>query len=210
VFECEAKYPTVREFRNWLTTGHLSELVDKWIFGGAVYAFERNRGAMELLTSHLAERIQTSPENIRVVGSAKLGFSLNPDTFSRIYTDDSDIDVIIVDDRLFDAVWHSMLRWNYPRRLDRLIAPDFQFRRARLQELYWGWFRPDRVDFAHVSYVSLLRLIQDLKFRWFDAFRSLSRHQEFARRDVSGRLYRTWDLARLYHEHGLWLVQTAR
>jgi hypothetical protein len=66
---------------------------------------------------------------------------------------------------------------------------------------------PDQVEFAHVSYTSLLAPVQELKAKWFEAFRSLGRHSHFARRDVSGRLYRSWDLARLYHEHGLGLIQ---
>lgn len=209
MFDPRAKYPTPSEFSEWLKTKRFGDLVDRWLFGGAVYAFDEKPEAGELLVSHLATQLGTQQENIRIVGSAKLGFSLSPDSFSRSFGEDSDIDVIVVDSDLFDAVWHSILRWNYPRRRDRLIAPDFRFREARSREIYWGWMEPDQVQFAHVSYTSLLAPVQELKARWFEAFRSLGRDPNFARRDVSGRLYRNWDFARLYHENGLGLIQTS-
>ena len=206
MFDSQAKYPTPREFTEWLQTERFGDLVDRWVFGGAVYAFDQEPEAEDLLISHLAQRLGTERGNIRIVGSAKLGFSLSPDTFSRRFSEDSDIDVIVVDRDLFDTVWHSVLRWNYPRRQDRLIAPDFRFREARAHEIYWGWLQPDQIEFAHVSYVSLLTSVQELQARWFEVFRSLGRSQHFARRDVSGRLYRSWDFARLYHENGLRLI----
>ncbi len=208
MFDSRAKYPTPSEFSEWLKTKRFGDLVDRWLLGGAVYAFDDKPEDAEMLASHLATKLHTAQENIRIVGSAKLGFSLSPDSFSRSFGEDSDIDVIVVDSALFDAAWHSILRWNYPHRRDRLITPDFRFREARSREIYWGWMEPDQVQFAHVSYTSLLGPVQELKARWFEAFRSLGRHPNFARRDVSGRLYRTWDFARLYHENGLGLIQT--
>src|SRR5438876_8115973 len=187
MFDCEGKYPTAEEFCDWLKTKRFAELVERWLFNGEIYAFDEQPEAKEVLISRLSQTIGTEAGNIRIVGSAKIGFSLSPESFRRNFGDHSDIDVIIVDAGLFDTVWHSVLRWNYPRRQGaRLIAPDFRFRKARAKEIYWGWMRPDQIEFAHISYVSLLDPLRQLKARWFEAFRSLGRERHFARRDVSG------------------------
>src|SRR6266568_236927 len=81
MFECKGKYPTPDEFRDWLKTKHFGELVERWVFDGGVYAFEERPEAAKVLISHLSKQLGTPPENIRVVGSAKLGFSLSPDSF---------------------------------------------------------------------------------------------------------------------------------
>jgi len=69
--------------------------------------------------------------------------------------------------------------------------------------LYWGWFLPDKIGYEGLSLPDVLVPIRDLSTTWFNAFRSLAQYPELAAREVSGRLYRTWDLAFLYHLDGL-------
>jgi hypothetical protein len=110
---------------------------------------------------------------------------------------------MIVNQRLFDMIWTTMLRWHYPRRVDRLPNVDWAWVRERRHDLYWGWFRPDRIRYDGLSFSPVLYPLRDLSTQWFNAFRSLSRYPELADRDVSGRLYRTWEHAHLYHGDGL-------
>src|SRR4051812_43686357 len=97
MFDSRGKYPTPTEFPAWLKTGRFGDLVDRWLFRGAVYAFDERPENGTLLLSLLSSQLGTREENIRIVGSAKLGFSLSPDSFSRSFGPDSDIDVIVVD-----------------------------------------------------------------------------------------------------------------
>jgi hypothetical protein len=75
-------------------------------------------------------------------------------------------------------------------------------------ELYWGWFVPDRIRYGGLSFPDDLIPLRDLSARWFNAFQSLGTLREFAGRSVSGRLYRTWRHALLYHVEGLRLLKT--
>jgi hypothetical protein len=54
-------------------------------------------------------------DDITVVGSGRFGFSMRPDANLRAFTDQSDIDVIVVNARLFDQLWINLLRAAYPR-----------------------------------------------------------------------------------------------
>jgi hypothetical protein len=75
--------------------------------------------------------------------------------------------------------------------------------RYRRKDLYWGWLVPDKIAFDGLSFPTILKPIRDISTAWFDAFQGLSQLDEFLGRTVSGRLYRTWDHALLYHVEGL-------
>jgi hypothetical protein len=157
---------------------------------------------MQRLTDHLCGAIGVIAANIVVVGSAKIGFSLSPDNFPREFSDFSDIDVVVVSEPMFDEFWHTMLKWNYPRRFS-LSGADWKWSKDRRNDLYWGWFRPDAVRFEGLSFPNVLKPIRDLSTAWFNAFQSLSLIPDFSNRKVRGRLYRTWEHALRYHVDGL-------
>ncbi len=195
-------YPTVDEFTTALQTTSLEVLVQEHVFSGVPFVFRQRPLDGNTLVRHLCSHLPINEGDIVVVGSAKIGFSLGPDTFPRQFSDDSDIDVAIANEELFDMIWRTMLKWNYPRR-HKLEAIDLKWVRQRMDELYWGWFRPEKFRFDGLSMRTMLNPLRDVSTQWFNAFQSLSLYPEFARRTVEGRLYRNWDKALLYHAEGL-------
>lgn len=194
--------PTVDQFKNILLSKPLDWIVETYIFEGTPYVFRSKPRLSEALHLHLKSNLHLEKENIVIVGSAKTGFSLNPDTFPRKFSDKSDIDVVVIDEKLFDEVWTTMLKWNYPRR-GQLYGIDWEWAKKRREDLYWGWFMPDKISFGGLSLPSVLKPLRNISTNWFNAFKSLSRYPEFADRNISGRLYRTWRHALLYHVDGL-------
>lgn len=177
--------------------------MEQYIFAGEPYVFRKWPQGFEALRKHLCNALELSNyQNVIVIGSAKLGFSLSPDSFGRQFSDESDIDVMVIDERLFDLVWKTLLRWNYPRR-HYLAGFDWRWAKDRKEELYWGWFRPDKIRFSGLSFPDTLKPLRDISTRWFTAFRSISRVSGFASWEISGRLYRSWEHALLYHVDGL-------
>lgn len=174
----------------------------QYVFGGAPYAFRGKPSSMQRLTDHLCGNMNIAADDVAVVGSAKIGFSLSPDNFPRRFSRYSDIDVVIINGAMFDEFWHSMLRWNYPRRYS-LSGVDWDWSKRRRNELYWGWFRPDAIRFEGLSYPDVLKPIRNFSTTWFNAFQSLSLIPDFSSRKVGGRLYRTWEHALRYHADGL-------
>ena len=208
-------FPSVDEFKKALLTTPLDEIVREYIFKGLPYVFRDTPELMKALRNHLCNDLEISGESTIVIGSAKIGFSLSPDTVFRQFSEESDIDVLVVDERIFDNIWNIVLRWHYPRRIRGLGGMDGSWGRRRRRDLYWGWFVPDKIKYEGLSFPEVLKPLRDISTSWFNAFRSLSRFPEFSRRNITGRLYRTWDHALLYHADGLRqvkgsLVQTSK
>jgi hypothetical protein len=194
--------PTIAEFKYALLNRPINEVLRDYVLSGDPYAFRAQPSALLNLRTHVSTALNVDETNIVVVGSAQVGFSLSPDNFPRRFTDGSDIDVVVVDDGLFDRVWHTLLQWHYPRRRD-LPSADWAWCTARRKELYWGWFVPNKIKFAGLSLPSALKPIRDCSTLWFNTFQSLTDYPEFSKRQVNGRLYRTWEHVHLYHTEGL-------
>jgi hypothetical protein len=196
-------FPSVEEFKGVLRTDNLEGIVTDHVFAGAPYVFRHRPEAVRTLRTHLSGSLGLAKEeNVVIVGSAKIGFSLSPHSFPRAFSKRSDIDVLVVDCDLFDRVWTTMLRWNYPSR-SNLSGSDWEWSKRRRNELYWGWFVPSEIKFSGLSLPGVLKPLRDISTQWFNAFQSLSLHDAFADRTVSGRLYRSWEHALLYHVEGL-------
>ena len=190
--------PSLADFRNDLLSQSLDWVADHYLFEGISYVFRESPNLLESFTGHLFDELGFGPENVRIVGSAKVGFSLSLDNFPRAFSDTSDIDVLIVNEALFDQIWFNILTWHYPRRQLHLGGSDSIWMRTRRKDLYWGWLHPDKIKYEGLSLPEVLKPLRDISTSWFNAFHSFSRYPEFADRQVSGRLYRSWDHARLY------------
>ncbi len=192
------------KFSNMVLTMPLDRVVREVLFAGTPFVFKDSPQTMDEIATLLAEALSVKKENIVIIGSAKMGFSLDPENYPRAFRPDSDIDIIVVDDKLFDAIWHSLLVWHYFRDQMGTNGDERRWIGARQKTIYWGWMEPrDFVIERGICSTYLLKSMRDLRTNWFNAFQNLSRHQALARWDVSGRLYRTWDHAVHYHVDGL-------
>jgi hypothetical protein len=199
--------PSIEEFKTLLQRETAEKIAQEYIFGGDVFIAETYPRVLNTLRRHLCPRIGLEEQDVIIVGSAKIGFSLDPESFPRRYSAKRDIDVLVVSEALFDRYWHTMLRWHYPRRLERLPKSDWNWVMNRRENLYWGWFHPDEIGYEGLLFPDTLKPLRDLKTLWFNSFKSLSMYEEFMGRDVNGRLYRTWEHALLYQSSGLRQIQ---
>jgi hypothetical protein len=200
--------PSVEEFKELLSRESPEKIIQDHIFGGDLYLAREHPRVLNTLRRHLCPRLRFEEQNVIIVGSAKIGFSLDPNSFPRRYTKSRDIDVLIVSETLFDTFWQTMLRWHYPRLPERLPETDWRWVIARQRDLYWGRFHPGEIGYEGLTFPDVLKPLRDLKTKWFDSFQSLSLYEEFLGRDVNGRLYRTWEHALLYQASGLRQIQT--
>jgi hypothetical protein len=139
--------------------------------------------------------------DIRIVGSARLGFSLKPGANLRRYGDTSDVDVIVINANLFDYVWLSLLDAAYPRPpATELVGGWLQDRRG---EIYTGWINPLEIRLDRRIFGARAEAVLSFNSRWFNIFKRVSRLLIRRHEDVTGRLYRTIDHATLYHRNSL-------
>lgn len=195
---------TAEQFVQALRKVPLEKIVDEHVFAGTEFFFQDAPEDLASIKESLNRKLGCATENITIVGSAKVGFSLDPDNFPRVFMPTSDIDIVVVDPVFFDKFWHVVLKWHYMQ--GRFVgAPDREWAAARKEEIFWGWLEPHKV-----SYRGLLQrrgyaisALQQMSHDWFTAFQGLGRIPSLRGRDISGRLYRSWDHARRFHVMGL-------
>ena len=185
--------PNVAEFKAALLAASdfdtLDTLVESYLFKGLPVIFADDSRSYARLKRAIAKQLSIPEENVAVVGSAKVGFSLDPNRFPSPFGPGSDVDVVVVSDRWFDIDWLNILN---NRRYNRSGLPPstvkyLDYHRDR-NYIYGGWIWPDRIASCLLVGAS-----------WFNAFKSLPIITGQLGRKFSGRLFRTWDHALVYY-----------
>jgi hypothetical protein len=165
------------------------------------YVFDTRPQAWDTFRDELVNNLGVNRAEIRIVGSGRFGFSMKPGHNLRIFSDTSDIDVVIVNALLFDHLWLSILDAAYPRgAVTRMIGG---WLRARRDELYTGWLTPLDVKLDGTIFGARAKPVLEFNTRWFNALKLASRHPPRRHEGINGRLYRTWKHAELYHLNSL-------
>ncbi len=177
---------TIKEFRNKLETVDEKILVRKFITSGNCYVI--NEDEYSELKSIIADHFSIHPNEVLIVGSGKLGFSLSENTTKgkfryRHFSESSDIDVAIISQSLFDEIWKLLYDYTedkgYWSKQQEFTSYHFQ-----------GWMRPDmlpitpRFDFTQT--------------KWWDFFNELTSSQKFGDYKIRGGLYRDWHFLEKY------------
>lgn len=179
------EYPSKEAFVELLRTLRHVQIIEKYLFVKETpFAFRDKKKGYEFLLKHLGEALGVDVDSITLIGSGRIGFSLSPLTFGVPFSKQSDLDIAVVDSRLFDTAWLDMVGLG-PKfgRLDRDVQTCVN--EHRINNVYWGYIEPARLSGA----VTCHKI-------WFPTFAGLARFAFFVERNISGRLYRTWDHAR--------------
>jgi hypothetical protein len=189
---------TSEEFRSLLQQQSDLQLLDPCLHDDQTpYVFEPKPATWHGFRNQLASELEAAPGDVRVVGSGRFGFSMKPGHNLRGFRDTSDIDVVIVNAGLFDRLWLALLEAAYPR---GLISSRFGgWLETRRNELYTGWLTPLKIRLDAKIFGSKAKPVLDFNVRWFNALKKASRLSVRRHEDITGRLYRTWRYAELYH-----------
>lgn len=188
-----------------LDAGALDDVVRDHFVTGMPWYFRDNEALHASFCEHFVDGLGIALTDVCLVGSARTGFAVSPDAFPRPFHDSSDLDVAIVSPDLFDTAWLSLVTWGHPRRFT-LPAGERQWMDDRQNDVFWGWLRPDQLRFKGLRFPRDLVPVRDMKSRWFGTFRSVGAKfpgTDLATREVSGRLYRSWDHLLRYQAEGL-------
>ncbi len=193
---------TPEEFRVLLEERSDAELLGHCLVEDVTpFVFEPAPDRWNRFRDELVRGLGISPVDIRVVGSARFGFSTKPYSGLRAFNDNSDIDVAIVNSDLFDRLWLELLAAAYPR--PPVTETLGGWLRSRRNEVYTGWVKPLGIHIDAGVFGAKARPVLDFKKRWFETLQSASRLPPRRHESVSGRLYRTWKHAELYHLNSL-------
>jgi hypothetical protein len=77
-----------------------------WLAEGVPFAFLDYPGAFQAAREVLAHDLKVSFRDVSLVGSARIGYSLNPEKFGNAFQPGvSDIDLFVVNEKLFDKLY---------------------------------------------------------------------------------------------------------
>ncbi|CAD5578883.1 hypothetical protein IOR21_000867 [Escherichia coli] len=104
-------------FREALTVKDPIYIYRKYLLGHDVWYFRNKLGKLNYAEVYddlkilMSERLGVHINNVAIVGSAKLGFSITPteDKAFREFNEDSDIDIVVVSPELFRKSWDAYL-----------------------------------------------------------------------------------------------------
>jgi hypothetical protein len=161
------------------------------------FAFDTKPENWPAFRDHLSSNLSVRSEDIRVVGSARLGFSLKPGRKLRPFSDTSDVDVVVVSATLFDELWQKLLLAAYPR--DQMLGRLGGWLANRQREVYTGWITPKDVILSITIAGARARAVLTFRWHWFHTFKKASALLPRRHEDVNARLYRTWEHVDLYH-----------
>jgi hypothetical protein len=176
----------LEEFKTILTNNEVDSrrIVRRHLIHGDPFFFKDNLDSFISLKEEIADKFNLHPHNVLMVGSAKLGFSISPDNNWKIFSDDSDIDMVLVSERAFQSVWKELFLFN--SNIARHQREEDNFTKFK-NYFFRGWIRPDYFSFNYPG-----------KKDWFEFFSSLTKKYG-AGHKIVGALYYNYDFFEKYH-----------
>jgi hypothetical protein len=181
-------------FRDLLKTRTSEDIVQELLYDPSPFCYYDNNESYLKLRKKICEKFQIHPQNFTIVGSAKIGFSLDPKNHPRVFQNNSDIDIVLVSEDLFQKIWFDLLKIekeiNEGRlRLDAVRAHNFNYIKKLI---FQGWIRMD------VIYETF-----DFARDWWDFFNCLSREEFDSAHEIHAAVFRTWMHASIYYEESI-------
>jgi hypothetical protein len=157
------------------------EIVRKYITYGDTYVLDHDK--YYLLKQKISNHFDIHPSEVIIVGSGKLGFSIAENVQSdppkyryRNFGNDSDIDVAIISQGLFEKIWLEI--YNY------YIEKGMWNRQDRFEQYFFrGWLRPDMFPTSKNFPICE---------EWWRFFQELTSSNEFGFYKISAGLYKSW------------------
>lgn len=113
--EITDRYPASDQLLEVLdTSGHSDRvaIARQWLSEGVPFAFEHCPAVFESLRIWLALKLGVKAKEISLVGSARLGWSLDPEKLGSPFSPKSDLDLFVVSQKLFLLITEDFCRWN--------------------------------------------------------------------------------------------------
>jgi len=166
--------------------------IRKIFFHGIPHVFKDRENEYFEFRNKIAKNFGISFHEVFIVGSAKLGFSYIK---NKDFDYDSDVDVVIVNEKLFDKYYDKIGDYQYlldknHRTVDLSELKEYSL---FLRYLVKGWMRPDKLPISFQTYI--------LKKEWFDFFNSISNNKsEVGDYQVRAGLYKNYHYIEKYYK----------
>lgn len=158
-------------FKNDLLVLNDSQMVNKYYLSGSPFALTDDK--YHQVREKVAAHFEIDFNNVFLVGSAKLGFSIKPKRRYMAFGSKSDIDMVIVSEKLYEKIWQELYLFEK--------NGGYWERGESFKEYHFkGWMRPDKLP-LEPSFVRTKM--------WWDFFEEISGSGEFGPYRIVGGLY---------------------
>ena len=163
----------------------------EYLFECVPYIFSGDSTGYFRWKATLADRLGVDPRDLILIGSAAVGFSLDPDKNLREFDDASDVDVAVLSQRHFDIAWRH-LRGLGARGYRMLPDEQQAVKSHRRSYIYWGVIATDMI-LGHLPFGP----------EWTKALSDMAEIDPTKGRIINARLYHDSEALRSYHVNGL-------
>jgi len=164
-------------------------IIRKNLLHGNPIIFQEDEEKYFFLKQKVANFFNVSTTKVVMVGSAKLGFSIAPKKLWKDFNDESDIDLVVISEDVFDEYWKELLDFNINTKA-RSEREDKNYREF-LEYFLKGWIRPDLFPFNYPK-----------KNEWFEFFKSIS-YGKYGNYKVAGAIFRNEYFFESYHSRNI-------
>jgi hypothetical protein len=158
-------------FKADLRNMNSTQIMRKYILGGPCHILDDNQ--YYRLREQVCDHLSIEFTDVMMVGSGKLGFSIKPKKRYVGFGEDSDLDLAVVSESLFENIWEASYLFRNSR-ADWPKAADF-FRYLSL-----GWIRPDKLPNSRYF---------EFTDRWWDFFNGITASKAYGPYKIRGGVY---------------------
>ena len=183
----------IEQFKQDLQNHSVDEVYDKYFISGDVWIVKQIHGVnwhekYDELKLFISNRLSVHFNDIAIAGSGKLGFSMDPKKNYKCFSEESDIDIIVISQKLFYRFWEAYRRDSYAE----IKTPHFT------TVTFWifrKYLSAENLSKTNEDYISWEKQTQgfekDLQTRFL------------IENDIHYRIFESWDSAKEYYINGL-------
>lgn len=170
-------------------------IVRKYIIHGIPFVFKDNPDLYYDFREQIANHWHVGFQEVLILDSGKLGYSYHKNS---VFSDESDIDVAIVNQSLFESFCLKIRNFQYrmDSGLETLTSYEKKEYNRFLSYMIKGWMRPDILPVKITGELS--------KDEWFSYFKSISYDNNLAGNyKVSAGLFKSFDYMEYYYTNSI-------
>jgi hypothetical protein len=168
----------------------------KYFFHGIPMVFQDRENEYFHFRKRIADKFDIGFYEVMIVGSSKFGFS--PYKFTQ-FSYNSDIDVVLFNERLFDTFYELISEYQYKirKKIINLTGTQSKEYLRFIKYFMMGWMRPDLLPQNTTEF-------KELKQNWDDFFKSISHSKtEVGNYIVKGGLFKSYHFAEKYYRSSI-------
>lgn len=178
-----------------------------FLLEGLPFVFSNSPMKYLIFREQVADRFEIGYQDVCIVGSAKLGFSPSPHKFGTLFSETSDVDVVIISSVLFDRGTHALfehlnkigpaLDFNNKTKAVSVAARDWRVMKESVRNYVYENFNPGLLPYDHPLHREVFTNIASTSALF------LALEPQVFVSKIRCRVFRNWRAAESYYTNSL-------